>query len=146
MTSNLVLNDRINIYASPDSIQSSLIKTSNCFYGGIGKAHASSMVAPLADCIKQFFLIKNFLDTLVFSTTFILLGLSVLLIYSLMVGDVNEKTYDYGMLRALGFRKLWVIFLLVLQSLVFAVPGIVLGLITAYLLNSLLAMIIFSET
>ena len=104
------------------------------------------MVAPLADCIKQFFLIKNFLDTLVFSTTFILLGLSVLLIYSLMVGDVNEKTYDYGMLRALGFRKLWVIFLLVLQSLVFAVPGIVLGLITAYLLNSLLAMIIFSET
>ena len=64
------------------------------------------MMSPLADCVKQFFLIKNFLDTLVFSTTFILFGLSVLLIYALMVGDVNEKTYDFGMLRALGFRKL----------------------------------------
>ena len=59
------------------------------------------MMSPLADCVKQFFL-----DTLVFSTTFILFGLSVLLIYALMVGDVNEKTYDFGMLRALGFRKL----------------------------------------
>ena len=30
--------------------------------------------------------------------------LSVQLIYSLMLSDVEEKTYDFGMLRALGFN------------------------------------------
>lgn len=39
------------------------------------------------------------------SATFLLLMLSVLLIYSLMIGDVEEKTYEFGMLRALGFKK-----------------------------------------
>ena len=29
----------------------------------------------------------------------------VLLIYSLLLNDVEEKTYEYGMLRALGFRQ-----------------------------------------
>lgn len=48
-------------------------------------------------------LLGNFVDNLVVSATFLLLMLSVLLIYSLMIGDVEEKTYEFGMLRALGF-------------------------------------------
>ena len=31
--------------------------------------------------------------------------LSFVLIYSLMLSDVDSKTYEYGMLRALGFRS-----------------------------------------
>lgn len=46
---------------------------------------------------------KNFIDNLIVSATFLLLMLSVLLIYSLMIGDVEDKTYEFGMLRALGF-------------------------------------------
>lgn len=45
----------------------------------------------------------NFIDNLIVSATFLLLMLSGLLIYSLMIGDVEDKTYEYGMLRALGF-------------------------------------------
>jgi len=45
-------------------------------------------------------------------TTFLLLLLSILLIYSLMIGDVEEKTYEFGMLRALGFGKVMLVILL----------------------------------
>jgi len=44
----------------------------------------------------------------------------MLLIYSLMIGDVEEKTYEFGMLRALGFNKTWLVVLLFLEALVFA--------------------------
>lgn len=57
---------------------------------------------------------KNFIDNLIAAATMILLMLSILLIYSLMIGDVEEKTYEFGMLRALGFRKSWLIILLLL--------------------------------
>ncbi|CAD8197204.1 unnamed protein product [Paramecium octaurelia] len=69
--------------------------------------------------------------------------LSILLIYSLMIGDVDEKTYEFGMLRALGFRKSWLIVLLLFQALTFAIPGLLLALITCYLLNALISMYIF---
>ena len=83
---------------------------------------------------------------MVVSAVFLLLMLSVLLIYSLMLGDVEEKTYEFGMLRALGFGKAWLIVLLIIQALVFAIPGLILGMITAYLLNSIVAMNIFGDT
>lgn len=93
-----------------------------------------------------FLLIKNFLDNMVFSATFILLMLSTLLIYSLMIGDVEEKTYEFGMLRALGFHKRWLVVLLLFEAVVFALPGLALGMLTSYLLNSIVGMIIFSST
>jgi ABC-type antimicrobial peptide transport system permease subunit len=37
-----------------------------------------------------------------------------------MIGDVEEKTYEFGMLRALGFRKSWLVVLLLLEALIFA--------------------------
>lgn len=91
-------------------------------------------------------MIKYFLDNMVFSATALLLMLAVLLIYSLMIGDVEEKTYEFGMLRALGFNKLWIMILLMLESFVFSIPGLILGMLTAYLINSIIAMIIFSST
>ena len=91
-------------------------------------------------------MLKYFLDNIVFSATALLCLLAVLLIYSLMIGDVEEKTYEFGMLRALGFNKLWIVILLMLESFVFSLPGLALGLMTSYLLNSLIAMIIFSST
>ena len=38
----------------------------------------------------------------------------MLLIYSLMIGEVDEKTYEFGMLRSLGLRKNTLILLIIL--------------------------------
>lgn len=39
------------------------------------------------------------------TSVFLLIILSVILIYSLMLGDVDDKTYEFGMLRALGLKE-----------------------------------------
>lgn len=70
--------------------------------------------------------------------------LAVLLIYSLMISDVEEKTYEFGMLRALGFKKTSLIYLLIAEGIIFAIPGLALGLLMAYLINSVIAYFIFN--
>ena len=72
--------------------------------------------------------------------------LSTMLIYSLMLQDVNSKTYEYGMLRALGFKKLYLVEVISLKSFSFSIPGLVLGIIIAISLNVFLREIIFIES
>lgn len=61
--------------------------------------------------------------------------LSTLVIYSLMISDVNELTYQFAMMRALGFQKGHVLTFVVFQAFSFAIPGVILGLIIAFILN-----------
>jgi len=56
--------------------------------------------------------IKLFLNQIFDSTTIVLVLLGALLIFSLMLGNVEEKTYEYGMLRALGMNNKTLIHLL----------------------------------
>jgi ABC-type antimicrobial peptide transport system permease subunit len=61
-----------------------------------------------------------------------------------MLSDVEEKTYQYGMLRALGFRNKNLIALISLQSFSFSVPGLLGGLLVAYILNIIARYFIFN--
>lgn len=72
--------------------------------------------------------------------------LAILLIYSLMISDVEEKTYEFGMLRALGFNKSSLIYLILVEGVVFAIPGLFLGLLMAYVLNTFIAYYIFNQS
>jgi hypothetical protein len=58
---------------------------------------------------------------------FLLVLMGVLAIYSLVLGDVEAKTYEYGMLRVLGLKHGTLAHLLTIQSISFALPGIVVG-------------------
>jgi ABC-type antimicrobial peptide transport system permease subunit len=40
-----------------------------------------------------------------------------ILIYSMMLNDVEERTYEFAMLRTLGFKNKSLIVLLVIQAL-----------------------------
>jgi len=60
-----------------------------------------------------------------------------------MIADVDEKTYQYGMLRALGFRNKNLIGLISLQSFSFSIPGLLGGLLVAYLLNVIARFFVF---
>ena len=48
-----------------------------------------------------------------------LICLGALLIYSLLLSNVEEKTYEYGMLRALGMKQYVLIELLSIQVINF---------------------------
>ena len=69
-----------------------------------------------------------------FQIIIFLFMLAAIVIYSLMVSDVDEQTYQFAMMRALGFGKDHLVVFIVLQAFSFAVPGLVLGLLLALLL------------
>ena len=71
--------------------------------------------------------------------------LSTMLLYSLMLQDVDAKTYEYGMLRALGFQKKHLVGVISLKSLGFSLPGLFFGVLVAFVLNVALRMVIFLQ-
>jgi ABC-type antimicrobial peptide transport system permease subunit len=77
------------------------------------------------------------------TVVFFLAVLSIQLIYSLMIADVEDKTYQYGMLRAMGFPQKRLIGLISVQSLAFSLPGIAGGLIVASFMNFIARFYIF---
>ena len=60
---------------------------------------------------------------------FILLLLSIVLLYSLLLVSVETKTYEMGIMRMLGMNKIGIILMILVQAFSFVVPGIILGLI-----------------
>ena len=68
-----------------------------------------------------------------------------MLLYSLMLSDVDSKTYEYGMLRALGFTKNHLVGVITLKSMSFSFPGLIFGVFVAFVLNIGLRMLIFIE-
>jgi len=58
-----------------------------------------------------------------------------LLIYTVIMIEVEESTFSYGMLRALGVEKQTLIYIILAKSFTFAIPGILLGLFLAFLFS-----------
>ena len=60
---------------------------------------------PLESQLQTLSMLQVFLDTILITIVAFLAILDVQLMYSLMLSDVEEKTFEYGMLRALGFNQ-----------------------------------------
>jgi ABC-type antimicrobial peptide transport system permease subunit len=78
------------------------------------------------------FMLNNVLATVIF---FVCL-LSFILIFSLMQTDVEERTYEFAVLRTVGMRNQSLVTLITIQSLLFSIPGILLGFIFLFMLIS----------
>ena len=86
--------------------------------------------------MEQVDTIAVFLDTNMLTLTAFLAILSAQLIYSLMLSDVEERTFEMGMLRALGFNTNNVLGTVFLQSMIFAIPGVITGMCSAAMMNA----------
>ena len=70
------------------------------------------MATPVSQAKEGFEYISYFLNSIFGNIIFFLVFLSIMLIYSLMVADVDGKTYEMGMLRALGLKQRAIIYLI----------------------------------
>ena len=104
----------------------------------------ASVTAPMYESVAELDMIRVFLNSSLSTIVFFLSILSIQLIYSLMLSDVDEKTYQYGMLRALRFRNKNLITLISLQSFSFSIPGLLGGLLVAYFMNVIARSLIFT--
>jgi ABC-type antimicrobial peptide transport system permease subunit len=101
----------------------------------LGTSYPVNIITPLADALDGLQFISLFLQQ-IFIVTLVVLGLlGSVVIYALITGDVEERTYELGMLRALGMKHMTLGQLLSMQTFIFALPGIGLGLAIAAVFN-----------
>ena len=62
----------------------------------------------------------------------ILLFLSILLIYSLLMINVDTRTFEVGVLRMIGSKRSGIVELMLLQAFSYAIPSWALGLVEKY--------------
>ncbi|KAA6357926.1 MAG: putative DUF214 family protein, partial [Streblomastix strix] len=60
------------------------------------------------------------------------IGISILLMYSLVMIFVDTRTFEVGILRMVGLDRLGVIGILIAQALLYSIPGWILGIILGF--------------
>jgi ABC-type antimicrobial peptide transport system permease subunit len=95
----------------------------------------ASVSLPIVDALAITVFVRLFLDNIFAAVVTLLVLLSALLVFALLLGDVEAKTYEYGMLRALGMRHSALVQILLMKSTLFSIGGISTGLLCAWLFN-----------
>jgi len=63
----------------------------------------------------------------------ILFGLSLLLLYNLLLISIETKNFEIAVFRTLGLNKIGVVSLILIQSLSYVIPAVILGLLCSFL-------------
>lgn len=142
---NAVVENKGMVYGSFQTFSKKLIQISNEIMYQLGDPAEFSITSPMLLGFQFLGYVSMFVENIIYAILIVLAILSYILISSLMIFNIEEKTYEFGMLRALGFKRQSLVYLLFLQGVVFAICGWTLGLITAYVGSSLLKFIFFRE-
>eukprot|EP01132_Coremiostelium_polycephalum_P005002 gene5002-6228_t len=144
MSTVIMMNSRVDVYTSDQkdmksSIGSFTDEVSDC----IGFDFPTTFTVPMALAIQGYSLLKTSLNQLFLVIVVLLFILGGLLIYTLLITDVEAKTYEYGMLRAQGMRHYSLITIILTQALYFSIPGILFGLFFGWVLYAIVARFIY---
>ena len=133
---NLPANERNNVLLQNDysSIQDGMVDYSGRVLSSIG-AIWLRVENPILVYLRRQRFTTLYLGMVMDILIAILLGLSSVLIYSLMMINVQGRQFELAVRRMLGATKIQVIALLGVQSMSFAVPSVIIGLPTAHLLT-----------
>jgi ABC-type antimicrobial peptide transport system permease subunit len=142
---NIVLNDKFEIYRYDENIQRrNFAKITDKILRKLGYDYPVTSQTPLYIGFKFFNIVKIFLKNIFNAIIFFLWILSFMLVYSLILSNVDEKNYEFGMLRSLGFKKSNLMQIIIFQSLFFSIPAIIFGLIIAFVINIPISNFFFS--
>jgi len=125
---------RVNAYlqSNYDILQKNVIQFSNTLFYKLGFTQVITDLPVLFGLSTlQFKIIALFLGLILNIIIFILLFLSILLIYSLLMINVETRTFELGVMRMVGTSRRGLIMLLLVQAFSYAIPSWVIGLILA---------------
>ncbi|GAM21205.1 hypothetical protein SAMD00019534_043800 [Acytostelium subglobosum LB1] len=144
MTPVVMLQNRVKIYtSSDDDLKKSMIAFTNQVAMYIGYNYQALYTTPLSSALYMFRYTRLSLDQIFNCVAAVLLVLGALMIYSLLLSDVEGKTFEYGMLRAQGMRHYSLIILLLTQALYFSIPGILFGLLFGWVCFAIVAHFVY---
>lgn len=143
LTVNGILKNKFDTYLRTQSeLRRHMSKKSEEIIKVLGYDYPVSITMPIYTAMKTIEIAKVFLQNIFIGIMVFLWLLSVLLIYSLMLGNVNERTYEFGLLRSLGFKRNNLILMIVIQGFIFAIPGVILGLVSSYIANNYISFLL----
>ena len=144
-TVNIILEDKFNIYKKDENEQRRIFaKITDNISRKLGYNYPVTSEIPLYMGFKIFNIVKIFLKNIFNSIIFFIWILSFMLVYSLILSNVDERNYEFGMLRSLGFKKANLILVIIFQSFLFSLPAICIGLIFAYIVNIPISLFFFN--
>eukprot|EP01059_Diplonema_ambulator_P033329 TRINITY_DN6908_c0_g1_i1.p1 TRINITY_DN6908_c0_g1~~TRINITY_DN6908_c0_g1_i1.p1 ORF type:complete len:794 (+),score=135.58 TRINITY_DN6908_c0_g1_i1:80-2461(+) len=120
----------------------SVVKKSDDIMRSLGVEYNATVSFPLATAMQGFYFLRLFLEQIFTAVAITLTVLGCILIYALLMSNVQEKTFEHGMLRALGFRKASLINLITIQALSFTIPGVATAMLLAFIANVVIENII----
>jgi len=88
---------------------------------------------PVLDQLAVFSIVAVFLQLVFTVIIFTLMYLCVILLYSLLVAQVETRTFEMGVMRMVGLRRPQLLLLILYQALAYALPSYLPGLLTAQL-------------
>ncbi|KAN0018407.1 hypothetical protein ACTFIU_011023 [Dictyostelium citrinum] len=146
MSPVIMLENRVKIYTSSnEDMVKGMMAFTNQVSTLLGISYPVSFTTPLATTLQLFIYTKLSLNQIFNCVAAVLLVLGALMVYSLLLSDVEGKTFEYGMLRAQGMRQYALILLLLTQSLYFSLPGIVFGLFIGWCLYAIVAYFVYVQ-
>lgn len=88
--------------------------------------------SPFTMLLEKLVYMNFTIDTLMFTINFIIILVDGIMIYTLFISDIEERTYEFAMLRTLGFQKRSLVVLLTIQALFFSLPATIIGFLLLY--------------
>ena len=89
--------------------------------------------SPFFLALEKYELISFQLGSIFFSIIFFLFIIDGILIYSIMLNDIEERTYEFAMLRTLGYKNSSLAVLLVIQALFQSIPATAIGFLLLFI-------------
>lgn len=111
-----------------------VVEMTNDIVEALGDDFGATITAPVHAGLETYYYVEIFLNQIFLFCLVIMVFLVACLVYSLLLADSEAKTYEYGMLRALGLKQYVLVELLSFQSLLFAIPGILVGVLLGWVI------------
>ena len=101
---------------------------------------------PLLDALDDNSFASSFLNLILNLIIVVLAGISTLLIYSLLMISVESRTFELGVMRMIGLQRSGLVQMLIVHSMMFAIPAWAIGLVVSQLVFLLVANLLYQLT
>ena len=132
----IMYTDRLDAYMGTLlNLDEHMVAFSNAVFDNLGYQFEATISLPIYSQMQFLTFFKLFLNEMLFLCIVLMTTLVLIVIYSLLLNDVEERTYTYGMLRALGMKRVTLIQIMLLKAITFSIPATFVALILVQLLN-----------
>ena len=125
-------DERYDLYtdSNTDNINQKLVDFASELSYRLGFVQFHTVMVVLTS-LNDLEIFSLFLGLILNIITFILLFLSILLIYSLLMVSIETRTFEMGILRMIGMTRGGVVQLLIIQAFCYAIPAWIIGIFAA---------------